>query len=117
LEKYGQNAYKIDLPNHLDISPVFNVQDLIPYKGPVIPESIQQKEIEHDVQDIRIQPKTKLQAEKILDSRIQKTTRRRVYREYLVKWSGLPEAEATWLDEAKCRSHGIGSALLPTSSS
>jgi hypothetical protein len=70
LEKYGQNAYKIDLPNHLDISPIFNVQDLIPYKGPVIPESIQQREIGKDVQDIQVQPKSKLQAEKILDSRI-----------------------------------------------
>ena len=99
------------------MSPIFNVQDLIPYRGPLIPESTQQREIGKDVQDIQVKPKSKLQAEKVLDSRIQKTTRCRVYREYLIKWSGLPEAEATWMDEEECRKQGISLALLPTSSS
>jgi hypothetical protein len=29
LAKYGQNAYKLDLPTDLAISPIFNVQDLV----------------------------------------------------------------------------------------
>ena len=29
LEKYGINAYKVDLPTYLGISHVFNVQDLV----------------------------------------------------------------------------------------
>ena len=114
LEKYGQNAYKVDLPNDLNISPIFNVQDLIVYRGPEMTESTQKIEIDRDVRNIKIQPQPKLQAERILDSRVKKTTRRRVYREYLVQWRGLPVAEATWLDEEEFRKKGISSALLLT---
>ena len=33
LEKYGHNAYEIQLPLEIGISPIFNVCDLTPYKG------------------------------------------------------------------------------------
>ena len=38
LEKYGPNAYKVYLPKDITISPIFNVKDLIPYKGPNVDE-------------------------------------------------------------------------------
>ena len=31
IRKMGSNAYLLDLPNDMDISPVFNVEDLLPY--------------------------------------------------------------------------------------
>ena len=31
--KLGSNAYLLDLPNNIDISHVFNVEDLLPYRG------------------------------------------------------------------------------------
>ena len=34
LEKYGNNAFKIDLPPNIHIHPVFNVADLKPYHVP-----------------------------------------------------------------------------------
>ena len=33
IHKLGSNAYILDLPNDMDISPVFNVEDLLPYRG------------------------------------------------------------------------------------
>ena len=33
IRKMGFNAYLLDLPNDMDISPVFNVEDLLPYRG------------------------------------------------------------------------------------
>ena len=33
IRKLGSNAYLLDLFNEMDISPVFNVEDLLPYRG------------------------------------------------------------------------------------
>ena len=33
LEKYGNNAYKVELPEDIGLSPIFNVVDFISYKG------------------------------------------------------------------------------------
>jgi hypothetical protein len=48
----------------------------------------------------------KLQIENILDQRIAKRTRRKVYYEYLVKWKDHPIEDASWLTEADIQKHG-----------
>ena len=35
LKKFGENAYEIELPNGIRISPIFNMLDLYPYKARV----------------------------------------------------------------------------------
>ena len=52
LEKYGANAYKVDLPQDMSISPIFNVQDLTPYIGLAINEVQYQKWIKKDVEEL-----------------------------------------------------------------
>ena len=32
LAKYGQNAYRIDLPKEIFLSPIFSMKYLVPYK-------------------------------------------------------------------------------------
>jgi hypothetical protein len=32
LRKFGDNAYEIELPNGIGISPIFNISDLYPYR-------------------------------------------------------------------------------------
>ena len=49
LEKYGSNAYKVDLSKDMSISPIFNVQDLIPYKGPTVDEVQYQTGLDKDI--------------------------------------------------------------------
>ena len=73
LEKYGQNAYKIQLPTDIGISPIFNVCDLTLYKG------FEKKTTHEDlvIADLQQVPKpTQPQFEKILDTKIKKTRRR-----------------------------------------
>ena len=38
--KLGSNAYLLDLPNDMDISHVFNVEDLLPYRGTFEPSTL-----------------------------------------------------------------------------
>jgi hypothetical protein len=44
--------------------------------------------------------------EKIIDQRIEKTTRRKTYFEYLVKWKGHPMEDANWENEFVIHKHG-----------
>lgn len=40
VHKFGQNAYEIELPLSLEISPIFNVSNLFTYKGFVVVGSV-----------------------------------------------------------------------------
>ena len=40
IRKMGSNAYLIDVPNDMDISHVFNVENLLPYRGTFEPSTL-----------------------------------------------------------------------------
>ena len=40
IRKLGSNAYLLESPNDMDISPVFNVEDLLPYRGTFEPSTL-----------------------------------------------------------------------------
>jgi hypothetical protein len=48
----------------------------------------------------------KPQMEKIVDQRIEKNTRRKMYFEYLVKWKGHPIEDVSWENETAIHKHG-----------
>lgn len=75
LAKYGSNAYKVDLPIDLALSLVFNVQDLVQFKGPIAMTNGLNPEGETTLSDIPVPPVSKPQAEEILDSRVKWQTR------------------------------------------
>lgn len=86
-ERVGQNAYKLALPRRFKIHPVFNADKLKPYREserfpsapmrpPPLPEFTDGQHYE---------------VESILS---RKRVRSRY--QYLVKWAGYPEEEATW---------------------
>ena len=57
LGKYGSNAYNIDLPKDMCIFLIFNVKDLIPYKGPEVDEAQYQAELDKEVVELQIHEK------------------------------------------------------------
>jgi hypothetical protein len=103
LKKFGANAYEIELPDGIGISPIFNISNLCPYRvGKVRAENGQT-----EVQWTKQMPiAEKPQMESILDKRVSKKTRRKEYFEYLVKWKGHPVEDASWENEAEIHKHG-----------
>jgi hypothetical protein len=93
LKKFGANAYEIELPDGIIISPIFNILDLYPYKAEEVEAGSEQPEV-HWTKQMPVAEKP--QMENILDKRVSKRTRRREYFEYLVKWKGHPVEDARW---------------------
>jgi hypothetical protein len=103
LKKFGANAYEIELPDGIKISPIFNVSYLYPYKTEEERISDEQPEIQWTKQ---MPVEEKPQMESILDKRVSKKTRRKQYFEYLVKWKGHPVEDASWENEVEIQKYG-----------
>ena len=93
------NAYEVELPTELNISPVFNISDLTEYHEGGVEDEIMtaQWSIPATSSDTK-------EIEDILDSRVGRSTRNRTYEEYLVKWKGRPVEDSSWLtkEEVDC---------------
>lgn len=60
-----------------------------------------------DVEELKVPNLIKPQAEKIMDSRVKKKTRHKIYMEHLVEWRKQLESEVTWIPESDFKKHGI----------
>jgi hypothetical protein len=103
LNKFGVNAYEIELPDGIGISPIFNISNLYPYKVEEIGIGNEHPLIHWTKQLPFVE---KPQMEKILDKRVSKKTRQKEYFEYLVKWKNHPVEDASWETETKIQKHG-----------
>ncbi|KAE8704058.1 hypothetical protein F3Y22_tig00110461pilonHSYRG00023 [Hibiscus syriacus] len=96
LAKVGKVSYRLDLPSTLKIHPVFHVSMFKPYYANKEDPS---RGYSHRAPPVVTKSYDK-EVETVLTSR---TVRKRGVppcTEYLIKWKGLPESEATWeLDE------------------
>ena len=103
LRKFGENAYELDLPEGIEISPIFNILDLYPYRAEEAGTGTEEPVIQWQKQWPVAQ---KPHMECILDKRFGRKTRRKQYFEYLVKWKAHPVEDASWETEAVILKHG-----------
>ena len=94
LKRINDNAYKVDLPADLDISPVFNVSDLYAFHGKNPSDDSKEEVAWH--QSIPNRQKEKIA--QVLDKNTTHT-RHGAYNRYLVQWEGLAPSENTWITE------------------
>ncbi|XP_057867447.2 uncharacterized protein LOC131074783 [Cryptomeria japonica] len=106
VHKFGQNAYEIELPPGVAISPIFNIADLYPFKGFVdVGEEVGATGIKAEEWVKDLPPSHPMKVECILDTRALKRTRKKVYNLYLAKWHNLPNKDATWMKEEDIKQH------------
>ena len=109
LWKFSTNAYELELPTSIGISPIFNVVDLYPYKidntgqpeedgDPMAPKEVNW--LNHML------TKRPAEAEVILETKVAKKTRGKEYLEYLVKWRGHLAEDSTWMSATDLEKQG-----------
>jgi hypothetical protein len=95
LARIGTHAYKLQLPPAMSrVHPVVHVSELKPYHPP-LPNSVDAQVHNRPPPDI-VEGVPEFEVEDILDSRVY-----RRQKQYLVKWRGYPEYDATW-EPASC---------------
>ena len=86
----SENAYEVEFPDGIHISPIFNIVDLIEYHDDCADEDL-------ILEPCPIPTSKKEEIEEILDSRVGRSTRNKQYEEYLVKWKGRKIEDSTWI--------------------
>ena len=118
LRKFSANAYEVDMPTGVGISPIFNVTDLYPYVTGDTATFTKGEDPIENLQWVRqmlvAQP---LEVEAIMHIEVVKSTRRKDYLEYLVKWKKLPIEDSTWMSTVELETKGFTVADLMNKSS
>ena len=111
--KFSANAYELEMPTGVGISPIFNVADLYPYVTVDIGTFAEGEDPTEDVQWVRQMPVAHpLDVEAILDTKVVKSTGKRDYLDYLVKWKERPTGDSTWMSAAELEAIGFTVADL-----
>ena len=109
LRNFSSNAYDIELPAGIGISPIFNIADLYPYRR--TKEDLQEDFTTEENQTLnwkdQIPKNVKKEVEVVLEKRVSKKTRGQIYFQYLVKRKGQPMEDTSWLTTTKLQKYGV----------
>ena len=108
LIKFSVNAYELEMPAGVGISPIFNVQDRYPYVTGYTGTFAEGEDPTEDLQWVGQMPMAQpLEVEAILDTRVMKSTRRKDYLEYLVQWKKRSTEDSTWMSAIELEAKGF----------
>ena len=114
LRKFSKNAYELEMPIGIDISPIFNVANIYPFVANDTRQIIGGKDPDdEDLQWLNQMPEAQpSEAEKVLDMKVVKSMRQKDYLEYLIKWKAHPKEDATWMSATELEAKGFSIANL-----
>ena len=108
IRKFSANGYELDIPTGVGISPIFNVADLYPYVVGDTGTFTGGEDPTEGLQWVAQMPMTQpLEVEAVLDTRVSKSTRKKDYLEYLVKWKKQTIEYSTWMSTAQLEAKGF----------
>ena len=100
IRKLRSNAYLLDLPNDMDISPIFNVKDLLPYQDTFEPSTLHSNvfadKASKSASIVHLLHYSKEMVNIILDDKFV-TYSDGGFRHFLVKWHGRSDFDAIWI--------------------
>jgi hypothetical protein len=97
IERVGRLAYRLDIPDHWRVHPVFSIAHLEKYPGESDPFD---RPLPAEPGPLRVQGEEEWEIERILHKRILKRRRKEII-QYLVRWKGWPPEYDQWYDIAK----------------
>jgi hypothetical protein len=108
LRNFSSNAYEIELPSGVGISPIFNVADLYSFK------ETKDVSIDEPVNDgdqtigwkKQLPRAVQKEIETVLDMKVLKKIRGKEYFQYLVKWKGQLSEDSIWMTTTKISKYG-----------
>ena len=104
--KLGSNAYLLDFPNDMNIRLVFNVEDLLPYRGTfepfTLPSSVSAGETSKCASTMPSLQYSKQMVDITLDDEFV-TSRDDDFHRFFVKWHDRPNYDITWIQENDLR--------------
>ena len=108
LRKISSNAYEVEFPKYVDISPIVNMSDLYPYHVDEPSKITTQEEAnQEEPWEAQLPKATPTVPEIILDKRASKKTRGKEYYEYLIKWRNHPIKDSTWMTTTMLQKNGV----------
>lgn len=109
IRKLSWNAYEVNLPTGIGISPIFNIADLYLYQEPEeeLPGNTTAGESPTVSWEEQMPKAEKKEVEAILDKWESKKTRHENYYQYLIKWKGQPVEDASWMTTVELHKIGI----------
>ena len=89
IRKLGSNAYLLNLPNDMDINPIFNIEDLLPYRDTFEPSTVSAGETNKGAPIMPSLQYSKEAVDITFDDEFV-TSRDDGFRRFPVKWHGRP---------------------------
>ena len=122
IRKLRSNACLLNLPNDMDIRPVFNVDDLLPYRDTFEPSTLSSSvSVDETRKCVPTMPSLQYSKETVditLDDEFV-TSRDDGFHRFLVKWHDRPDSNATWIqaDDLRHLDHSLLDCYLSFHSS